>query len=135
MIIGRGAATNLSSICNVPTETGWFFLRSDSLLLGILPIEAAGHTLGHTAYRVGQLFVVGDLMHGVSLQLSHPEICASYDMDREQSVAARRRLMEVCTKQCFGSGRYALAWQWSFGRLIRERAAPAYYKVDFSGLI
>lgn len=91
--VGRGNET----VLNLQRAYGdrlILFDWSDSLPLGILPMEAAGHTPGHTAYRLGQLFVVGDLMHGVSLQLAHPEICASYDMDREQSVAARRRLME-----------------------------------------
>lgn len=46
------------------------FLVSGVLLASM----CAGHTPGHTAYQVGKFIVVGDLVHGASLQLAHPEI-------------------------------------------------------------
>lgn len=70
------------------------FDYGDSLPCGIVALDASGHTPGHTAYRIGRLLVVGDLMHGVALQSSYPEYCASYDMDKERAVGARRAMME-----------------------------------------
>lgn len=70
------------------------FTPEDRLPLQILAIEAAGHTPGHTAYRLDNLLVAGDLVHGISLQLEHPEICASYDKNREQAIASRKKLMQ-----------------------------------------
>lgn len=68
--------------------------ESGTVLPGnVLPISAKGHTPGHTAYQVGDLLFVGDLMHGASIQLLDPEICASYDADREQSIATRRSIL------------------------------------------
>lgn len=55
----------------------------------VLPISAKGHTPGHTAYQVGNLLFVGDIMHGASIQLLDPEICASYDADRSEAIASR----------------------------------------------
>lgn len=55
----------------------------------VLPISAKGHTPGHTAYQVGNLLFVGDIMHGASIQLLDPEICASYDADRTEAIATR----------------------------------------------
>lgn len=70
------------------------FEFGDTLPGGVVALDAAGHTPGHTAYRAGQFLIVGDLMHGVALQREHPDICASFDMDKEASAAARKRIMQ-----------------------------------------
>ncbi len=59
----------------------------------VLPISAKGHTPGHTAYQLGNLLFVGDLMHGIALQIPAPTICANYDVDRPQAIATRTRLL------------------------------------------
>ena len=70
----------------------------DTLPGGVAAIEAIGHTPGHTVYQAGKLLVVGDLMHGVALQLPHPEFCASYDMEPEQAVKTRQELLNYARK-------------------------------------
>lgn len=70
------------------------FEYGDSLPCGVVALEASGHTPGHTAYRIGQLLVAGDLIHGAALQLRYPDYCASYDMDKVRAVGARRAMME-----------------------------------------
>ncbi len=70
------------------------FEFGDTLPGGVVALDAAGHTPGHTAYRAGQFLIVGDLMHGVALQREHPDICASFDMDKGASAAARKRIMQ-----------------------------------------
>lgn len=57
-------------------------------------MEAVGHTPGHTVFQSGKLLVIGDLIHGVALQLEHPEYCASYDMDKEAAVKARKYFLQ-----------------------------------------
>ncbi len=59
----------------------------------VQPICAEGHTAGHTAYRLGNLLFAGDLLHGPTIQLPDPTICASYDADRAQAIATRNRLL------------------------------------------
>lgn len=70
------------------------FEYGDTLPGGIVPIAAIGHTPGHTAFQVGRLLIIGDLMHGAALQIPHPEICAKYDMDPDGAVEARRRILQ-----------------------------------------
>lgn len=65
----------------------------DVLPCGVKALDAVGHTPGHTAYQVEDILVWGDIIHGLALQLEHPEICAAYDMDRPASVAARKRMI------------------------------------------
>lgn len=66
------------------------FLVSGVLLASM----CAGHTPGHTAYQVGKFIIVGDLVHGASLQLAHPEICAAYDMDPQAAIQKRRHFLD-----------------------------------------
>ena len=69
------------------------FAFGDTLPGGVAAMEAVGHTPGHTVFQVGRLLVVGDLFHGLALQLAHPEICATYDMDKEEAVETRKRFI------------------------------------------
>lgn len=70
------------------------FAFGDSLPHGVLAMDAVGHTPGHTAFRLSNLLVIGDLMHGYALQKDHPEISSNYDMDKVKSVESRKRIMQ-----------------------------------------
>lgn len=70
-----------------------FFEAGDILPGGVLTISAKGHTPGHTAYRLGNLLFIGDIMHGASIQLIEPSICANFDADRDQAIASRLRIL------------------------------------------
>ena len=64
----------------------------DSRLLTNL--SAVGVTPADIDYQVGKFIIVGDLVHGASLQLAHPEICAAYDMDPQAAVQKRRYFID-----------------------------------------
>ena len=70
------------------------FNFGDTLPMGVVAIDAKGHTPGHTAFQSGRLLVIGDLMHGAALQLVNPDICASFDADKANSIESRRRLLK-----------------------------------------
>ena len=67
---------------------------NDTLPLGIKPIQAFGHTPGHTVYRKDDLLIIGDLIHGQAIQFKHPEICATYDQDVDKSIEARKKILK-----------------------------------------
>lgn len=71
------------------------FDKEDTLPYGVKAIAASGHTPGHTAYLVGDVLIAGDIMHGVDLQMPHPEYCSKYDMDKDASVSTRIRLIDM----------------------------------------
>lgn len=75
------------------------FDATDELPGGVKAIPAYGHTPGHTVYRVGDMLIVGDIMHGLALQMKHPEFCARFDMDREKAVEARKFIMEMVKEE------------------------------------
>lgn len=61
---------------------------------GVKPMEACGHTPGHTVYRAGKFLIIGDLIHGAAIQLVHPEVCASFDMDPAKAVESRKKYLK-----------------------------------------
>lgn len=70
------------------------FEFGETLPGNVLAIDATGHTPGHTAFQIGKLLIVGDLVHGASVQLKHTEVSSGYDMDKEKAVEARVRLLQ-----------------------------------------
>ena len=67
---------------------------NDTLPLGIKPIQAFGHTPGHTVFRKDDLLIIGDLIHGELIQFKHPEICATYDHDEKESIESRKKILK-----------------------------------------
>lgn len=70
----------------------------DELICGVKPIEAIGHTPGHTCYLKGDVLIAGDIMHAVALQIVHPEFSARFDQNPEASVTTRKKIIE-CAKE------------------------------------
>ena len=70
------------------------FTDADVLPCGVEAIKAYGHTPGHTMYRIGNIVIAGDIMHGTALQLVNPESCARFDRDKAQAVRTRREALE-----------------------------------------
>lgn len=66
----------------------------DELPLGIKPIEAFGHTPGHTVYQKGKLLIIGDLIHGEAFQFDHPEISSKFDEDPKGSIDTRKKILK-----------------------------------------
>lgn len=75
------------------------FALGDALPCGVQAMAAYGHTPGHTLYLAGDKLIAGDIMHGVALQLEHPEFCARFDMDKEAAIASRKTVIEQVKKQ------------------------------------
>ena len=71
------------------------FAFGDTLPGNVVALDAAGHTPGHTVYQAGKLLVVGDILHGNALQLLYPEICPTYDMDKEKAIEQWKKAKEM----------------------------------------
>ena len=66
----------------------------DKLPLDIIAVEAAGHTPGHVCYRKDNLLIIGDLIHAQSFQFDYPDLCANYDMDVDNSIKTRKKIIQ-----------------------------------------
>ncbi|WP_291529872.1 MBL fold metallo-hydrolase [Bacteroides sp. UBA939] len=69
------------------------------LLPGIRGIAAYGHTLGHTGYMLesnnSKMFIWGDLIHVMAIQISSPETTViMYDVNSKKAIESRLKLMK-----------------------------------------
>ena len=73
------------------------------LVTGVTALAASGHTPGHTAYAVtsgqGRLLVMSDTSNHPALFVRHPGWHFAFDMDADQAVATRRRLLETAAAE------------------------------------
>lgn len=74
------------------------FKYTDALPLGIKAMPAPGHTPGHTVYQIDRLFIAGDLMHGLDLQMQDLSICPYYDINPKQAAETRKKYVEYVRK-------------------------------------
>jgi len=70
----------------------------ESLLEGISPIEAYGHTPGHTIFLIEsnneKLMMWGDLVHAMNIQMPYPEVAMQFDIDYKQAIASRKQILK-----------------------------------------
>ena len=68
----------------------------------INPIPAYGHTPGHVAFLLEskgeKLLIWGDLTHAMAIQMPHPEIAVTYDVNTEDAINSRNTILEYVTK-------------------------------------
>ena len=66
---------------------------------GITAIDASGHTPGHTGFVLssgtGRLLVMSDTTNNPILFARHPEWTAVFDMDGEQAIKSRRKMLDM----------------------------------------
>lgn len=99
MAMGEERSAQMRAMIAAYAEKVVIFDNQTTLPCGIEAITAAGHTPGHTLYRADKVLIVGDIMHGVALQLEHPEVCARFDMNHTDAIASRKRVIEMAKSE------------------------------------
>jgi glyoxylase-like metal-dependent hydrolase (beta-lactamase superfamily II) len=73
-----------------------------SLLPGITPIAAYGHTPGHTAFLVeskgDKLLIWGDLTHAMAIQMPYPQVAVTYDVNPKEAVQSREKILKYVSE-------------------------------------
>lgn len=76
--------------------------KANPILKGIQGIAAYGHTPGHTVFLVEagdeKLLVWGDVTHAMAIQMPHPEIAVTYDVNPQDAIRARKEILEYVEK-------------------------------------
>lgn len=78
-------------------------MRDGEEVFGCTPILAAGHSPGHTCWRInaagGALLAWGDCVHFSRIQIAHPDVAVTYDLDRDAARASRRRILDMAASE------------------------------------
>ncbi len=61
------------------------------------PVICYGHTPGHTAYRVDNVLIWGDIAHAMDVQMPYPKVAVTYDSDAKQAVIERLVILKFIT--------------------------------------
>ncbi len=99
MNMPEGASKNVVALKEAYQDYLVLFKESDVLPNGVRAIAAPGHTPGHTLYQVDDQLIGGDIMHGVALQLEYPDYCARFDMNRQQAIESRKKVLELVARE------------------------------------
>jgi len=82
-----------------PDELG---AEVNMLFPDIQAVAAYGHTPGHTMFLIGsgeqRLLIWGDLTHALPVQMLYPQLAVTYDVDTEQAIASRLKVLEYVSK-------------------------------------
>ncbi len=70
------------------------FKAGTDVVEGVKAILAPGHTPGHTMYQLGNLLIIGDLIHAAALQIPHPEYCPTYDQESKLAAQTRKEVYD-----------------------------------------
>ena len=70
------------------------FKAGADVVEGVKAILAPGHTPGHTMYQLGNLLIIGDLIHAAALQIPHPEYCPTYDQEPKLAAQTRKEVYD-----------------------------------------
>jgi glyoxylase-like metal-dependent hydrolase (beta-lactamase superfamily II) len=73
------------------------------LLPGIKAIAASGHTPGHSVFLLesgkDKLLIWGDLAHAMTVQMPHPEVAVTYDVNPEMAIQSRLTILDFVVNQ------------------------------------
>ena len=65
-------------------------------------IVAYGHTPGHTMFMLGsgkqKILIWGDLTHALPVQMLYPQLAVIYDVNTEQAISSRKKVLEYVSK-------------------------------------
>jgi glyoxylase-like metal-dependent hydrolase (beta-lactamase superfamily II) len=104
-------------------------MRDGEEYLGCGVVLAAGHSPGHTVWRIdggGEAFISwGDLVHLSAIQISHPDTPLTYDLDPEKACLARKRVLDMAANErLMVAGAHINAP--GFGHVVRKGSSFAF---------
>jgi glyoxylase-like metal-dependent hydrolase (beta-lactamase superfamily II) len=104
-------------------------VRGSEDYLGFAPVLAPGHTPGHTCWLLiaggGGFMALGDVVHVSAIQISHPDAGMIYDLDKDQAVKSRKRILDMAaTEHLAIAGAHVNAP--GFGHVVRKGTSFAF---------
>jgi glyoxylase-like metal-dependent hydrolase (beta-lactamase superfamily II) len=104
---GRVRFTAARAVINAYRDKIRFFIPNEietaqEIFPGIRAVAAYGHTPGHTCFMVesqgDRMFIWGDLVHAMAIQMPFPEVAVIFDVDTRKAIETRRKLLEYLEK-------------------------------------
>lgn len=104
-------------------------------ITGIKLMASKGHTPGHMSYVVsskGQsLLIMGDIIHSHAIQFKHPEVAIDFDVNTEQAVASRKRLLDYGARNKLWLAGAHLPFP-AIGHVIKKNKGYEWVPIEYS---
>ena len=95
----KGAFANARRVFSPDAAKVNRFAWGKEIVPGITAVEAGGHTPGHTAFVIAsgndRMMFVADITNHPGIFVRRPEWQAVFDMDPNQAIATRRRILDM----------------------------------------
>jgi glyoxylase-like metal-dependent hydrolase (beta-lactamase superfamily II) len=93
------------------------------LAAGFYAIAAPGHTPGHTMFMVesgcNKFLLWGDITHAMAIQMPCPAVAVTYDVDPDQAVATRQKVIDYVVRHNIPVGGAHIAYP-GMGNIMRN---------------
>jgi glyoxylase-like metal-dependent hydrolase (beta-lactamase superfamily II) len=90
---------------------------------GVTALPAPGHTPGHTMYLIASggdsVLIWGDIVHVPEIQIPRPEVTIAFDVDPENAIASRKRVLDMVATDKLLIGGMHLHFP-AFSRLVKR---------------
>jgi glyoxylase-like metal-dependent hydrolase (beta-lactamase superfamily II) len=90
---------------------------------GVTALPAPGHTPGHTMYLIASgnesVLIWGDIVHVPEIQIPRPEVTIAFDVDPENAIASRKRVLDMVATDKLLIGGMHLHFP-AFSRLVKH---------------
>ncbi|MDQ0143499.1 MBL fold metallo-hydrolase [Cupriavidus necator] len=101
---------------------------------GVRVVAANGHTPGHSGYLFtsghDSLLLWGDIVHNHALQLRRPQVAIEFDVDSNQAVITRKRILEQAARGRLWVGGAHMPFP-GLGHVRRESAGYAWVPAEY----
>jgi glyoxylase-like metal-dependent hydrolase (beta-lactamase superfamily II) len=105
---------------------------------GIRSAPLHGHTPGHTGYMIEsggeRLLLWGDIVHSAEVQFRDPTVTIEYDIDPEEAVASRQRVLSDAAQQGYLVGGAHLSFP-GIGHVRAEQTGFSWVPAPYSGTV
>ena len=112
------------------------FSASEAIVDGMQVVPLHGHTPGHTGYEFSskgqKILFWGDILHAQRVQLQHPEVTATFDIDQTAAAETRNQLLlKLADGEVLIAGPHSSVFP-PLGRLRKEGSGYSWTPVVFT---
>ncbi len=109
--------------------------KTNNVIPGIRGIAAYGHTPGHTLFLVEsgkeKMLVWADLTHAMAIQMPYPQVAVTYDVDPNQAIVSREKILQYVTKNKIQIAGMHIAFP-AMGKVTKAKAPEGYVFTPFT---
>ncbi len=98
----EGKTTLATNFADTYDSSIRLFSNNVPIASGVVPIQAYGHTVGHTMFEISskgeKMLIVADIIHCLPIQINDVEASIKFDTNPDQAIETRKKVLEYVYK-------------------------------------